>query len=114
MWQGYPRFVHIGLCFELGLINDAEQLAHESLELFGSHPMTLKQLALINIAKGQTDTACIFLNALILQRYKSSSEVMLPADDTPVNNYFSGDYRHGRQNDYENQTGTDSISAPVR
>jgi len=64
MWKGHTRFVHIGLRFELGLINDAEQLAHESLELFGSHPMTLKQLALINIAKGQTETACIFLNVL--------------------------------------------------
>jgi len=62
--QGDTRFVHIGLRFELGLLNDAEQLAHETLELFGSHPMTLKQLALINIAKGQTDAACIFLNAL--------------------------------------------------
>jgi len=63
-WQGDTRFVHIGLRFELGLLNDAEQLAHETLELFGSHPMTLKQLALINIAKGQTEAACIFLNAL--------------------------------------------------
>ena len=62
--QGDTRFVHIGLRFELGLLNDAEQLAHETLELFGSHPMTLKQLALINIAKGQTDAACIFLNVL--------------------------------------------------
>ncbi|MBA7647475.1 hypothetical protein ES703_55247 [subsurface metagenome] len=62
--QGDTRFVHIGLRFELGLVNDAEQLAHETLELFGSHPMTLKQLALINIAKGQTDAACIFLNVL--------------------------------------------------
>jgi len=64
MSKGYTRFVHIGLRFELGLLNDAEQLAHETLELFGSHPMTLKQLALINIAKGQTDAACIFLNVL--------------------------------------------------
>ncbi|HUT47409.1 MAG TPA: DUF6057 family protein [Sedimentisphaerales bacterium] len=64
MSKGYTRFVHIGLRFEFGLLNDAEQLAHETLELFGSHPMTLKQLALINIAKGQTDTARVFLNAL--------------------------------------------------
>jgi hypothetical protein len=62
--QGNTRFVHIGLHFELGLLNDAEQLAHETLEVCGSHPMTLKQLALINIAKGQPDTARVFLNAL--------------------------------------------------
>ena len=55
-----------------------------------------------------------FFRCLVLQRYKSSSEVMLPADDTSVNDDFSGGYRHGRQNDYENQTGTDAISAPVR
>ena len=50
---------------------------------------------------------------LVLQRYKGSSQPMRPADDTPVNNHFSGGYRHGRQNDYENQTGIDAIPAPV-
>lgn len=64
MWKGRTRFVHIGLRFDLGLVNDAEHLAHETLEFYGSHPMTLKQLALINIAKGQTDAARVFLNAL--------------------------------------------------
>jgi predicted outer membrane repeat protein len=52
-------------------------------------------------------------HCLVLQRYKGSSKPMRPADDTPVNNHFSGGYRHGRQNDYENQTGIDSIPAPV-
>jgi len=71
MWQGRARFVNIGLRFELGLVNDAEQLAHESLELFDGHPMTLKQLALINIAKGQTDTACIFHRSSIAIAYRT-------------------------------------------
>ncbi|MFC1603656.1 hypothetical protein ACFL5F_01390 [Planctomycetota bacterium] len=50
---------------------------------------------------------------LVLQRYKGSSKPKRLADDTPVNDHFSGGYRHGRQNDYENQTGIDSIPAPV-
>jgi hypothetical protein len=54
-----------------------------------------------------------FVFDLVLQRYKSSSKSMRPVDDTPVNNHFSGGYRHGRQNDYENQTGIDAIPAPV-
>lgn len=62
--QGDARFTHIGLRFELGLLNDAEQLAHETFEFYGSHPMTLKQLALIKIAKGQTEAARVFLSAL--------------------------------------------------
>jgi hypothetical protein len=51
--------------------------------------------------------------SLVLQRYKSSSKTMQPVDDTPVKDHFLGGYRHGRQNDYENQTGIDAIPAPV-
>jgi hypothetical protein len=50
---------------------------------------------------------------LVLQRYKSSSKAMRPVDDTPVKDNFSGGYRYGRQNDYENTAGIDTISAPV-
>jgi len=50
---------------------------------------------------------------LVLQRYKSSSKSMRPVEDTPVKNHFSGGYRHGRQNDYANQTGIGAIPAPV-
>jgi uncharacterized SAM-binding protein YcdF (DUF218 family) len=50
---------------------------------------------------------------LVLQRYKSSSKTMEPVDDTPVKDNFSGGYRHGCQNNYENQTGIDTIPAPV-
>lgn len=50
---------------------------------------------------------------LVLQRYKSSSKTMQPVDDTPVKEHFLGGYRHGRQNNYENQTGIDAIPAPV-
>jgi len=78
------------LFLELGLVNDAEHLAHESLEIYGSHPMNLKQLALINIAKGQSDTARVFLRAmsrdLVLGRWaldclERLEKKQLPADE---------------------------------
>jgi hypothetical protein len=37
---------------------------------------------------------------------------MRPVDDTPVNNNYSGGYRHRRQKKYENQTRIDTIPAP--
>jgi len=62
--QGRRHFVATEQFFEIGLVNDAAQLAHESLESFDSHPTTLKQLALINVAREQTNAARVFLNAL--------------------------------------------------
>jgi ribosome modulation factor len=50
---------------------------------------------------------------LVLQRYKSSSKSMRPVDNTPVKDHFLGGYRHGHENDYENQTGIGAIPAPV-
>ena len=64
IYQGNRNFVAAEQFFEIGLVNDAAQLAHESLEVFGSHPTTLKQLALINVAREQTNAARVFLNAL--------------------------------------------------
>jgi hypothetical protein len=51
-------------CLELGLVNVAEKLAHEFLEGADDSPYILKQLALINIVKGRTETARVFLKAL--------------------------------------------------
>jgi hypothetical protein len=51
---------------ELGDLNFAEQLAYEVLELKGDSPRVLDRLARINIVKGQTETALVFLNALSL------------------------------------------------
>jgi tetratricopeptide (TPR) repeat protein len=52
------------LNLKLGLVNEAEHEAHEALELFGDHPQVLKQLAMLNIVKGQTEAARAFLQAL--------------------------------------------------
>jgi hypothetical protein len=64
IYQGRRNFVAAEQFFEIGLVNDAAQLAHESLEVFGSHPTTLKQLALINVAREQPNAARVFLNVL--------------------------------------------------
>jgi hypothetical protein len=50
--------------FELGLIGDAEHMAHEALEWEGTRPDLLKLLAQINVIKGRPKAASIFLNVL--------------------------------------------------
>ncbi len=52
------------LCLELGLVNVAEKIAHEFLEASDDSPFILSQFALINIVKGQIETARVFLRAL--------------------------------------------------
>ena len=51
---------------ELGDVAEAEHLAYETLELDGDRPRNLQRLALINIAKGKTEAARVFLGALAL------------------------------------------------
>ena len=48
----------------LGLANEAEHEACEALEAFGEHPVILKRLAQVSIAKGRTEAARVYLNAL--------------------------------------------------
>jgi hypothetical protein len=52
------------LCLELGLVNVAEKIAHEFLESCDDSPFILKQVMLINIVKGDIETARVFLKAL--------------------------------------------------
>lgn len=52
------------LFFELGDIGTAERLAHEFLEMRGNCPFVLEHLAYINIVKGQTENAKVFLKKL--------------------------------------------------
>jgi len=49
---------------ELGLVNLAEKQTYECLENIGNYPPILKRLAMINIAKGQVETARVFLRVL--------------------------------------------------
>ena len=64
IYKGSRNCVATEQFFEIGLVNDAAHLAYQSLERFGSYPMTLKQLALINVAREQTNAARVFLNVL--------------------------------------------------
>ena len=57
------------LDFQLGLVNDAEHWAHEALETLGDHPSVLRELALVNIVKGQTEAARVFLRVLSKDLY---------------------------------------------
>ena len=54
----------IEVSLELGSLNIAEYLSLEVMEVAGNSPFFLRDLALINVVKKQTDTARIFLNAL--------------------------------------------------
>ncbi|MFA5238698.1 MAG: DUF6057 family protein [Phycisphaerae bacterium] len=52
------------LFLELGYLGNAERDAFEYMELAGSSPLILEQLATIKLAKGQIEAAKVFLNAL--------------------------------------------------
>jgi len=54
----------IEVSLELGSLNIAEYLSLELMEVAGNSPFFLRDLALINVVKKQTDTARVFLNAL--------------------------------------------------
>jgi hypothetical protein len=63
--SGYSRdFVGGQVCMELGHLNLAEQKTIEAMTLSDNNPVILKRLALINLAKGQSETARTYLNAL--------------------------------------------------
>jgi hypothetical protein len=53
-----------GIYLDIGLLNMAENALTESLEGLGEHPSILKELALINMAKANYDSARIYLGAL--------------------------------------------------
>jgi len=57
-WQKFDTYI------DLGLISRAEHALTISLDEFGERPMILKRLALVNIIKGNLDTAGIYLGAL--------------------------------------------------
>jgi len=50
--------------FLLGCVNEAEHVAHESLEVHGERPEILRLLARVHLAKGNAAAARVFLNVL--------------------------------------------------
>jgi len=64
---GMPDIVYVdfaALMFELGRVNTAEYLAYRGLEFVGERPFLLQRLALISLAKGETEAARVLLGAL--------------------------------------------------
>ena len=49
---------------DLGLVNLAQKNFTECMEVYGEHPLILKRLALVNMAKRNIGAATIYLNAL--------------------------------------------------
>jgi len=67
---------------ELGQVNIAEKLASEVLAIKGHFGIVIEKLAWINIIKGQTSTARIYLNALKKDLiYRGTAEKLLIALD---------------------------------
>jgi hypothetical protein len=70
----------------------ARRLDHEALEISGNSPYVLKRLALINIVKGKTEAAQVFLNALskdlIFGSWAQDYLKELEADPQQENNDF--------------------------
>ena len=54
----------VGLFYELGYLNHCETALMLSLEINGERPEVLKKLALVSLAKDQTETARVYLTAL--------------------------------------------------
>ncbi len=52
------------LLLRLGCLNEAEHTAFEALEVGGPRPYLLRELALINVAKGHSEAARVFLSLL--------------------------------------------------
>ncbi len=57
-WQKFDT------CMDLGLVNQAENALNISIETFGERPLLLQRLAVINMAKGNTGSARVFVGAL--------------------------------------------------
>ncbi|MHB1309083.1 MAG: DUF6057 family protein [Limisphaerales bacterium] len=57
---------------ELGQVNLAERLAHESLELEGARPRTLQLLARINVLLDRPEAARVFLHRLRLAPFRGA------------------------------------------
>jgi len=77
------------LFYDLGLVNEAEHYAHESLELEGWSPETLELLVKTNILKGQTEAARTFLGLLcrniLYREWAEDCLQRMDADPTGLN-----------------------------
>ncbi len=88
--RGYRRGISfIRLSLLLGRVNVAEKEAYEMLENSGEYPELLWDLAIINIAKGQPETARVFLEVLsrdLIHGKKAKSTLKRLVDDPGLDN----------------------------
>jgi tetratricopeptide (TPR) repeat protein len=70
---------------ELGLINDAEHMAYEALEIQGDRPDLLRLLARINLLKNRPEAAQVFLNVLSLIPFQGEDTSEAWPAGTPIN-----------------------------
>jgi hypothetical protein len=60
-----PTWVRMSdVLWDLGRVNEAQHMAYEALDAIGDHPLVLKRLALMAVAKREPETARIVLGAL--------------------------------------------------
>jgi hypothetical protein len=83
--DGVFELIESSVLIELGHINYAEKRASELFEIVGDNPFILQRLALINIVKGQTQTARVFLNVLAkdLIYGRQATELLHRLDNDP-------------------------------
>jgi len=88
--RGYRRGIsYIRLSLLLGRVNVAEKEAYEMLENSGEYPELLWTLAIINIAKGQPETARVFLEVLsrdVIHGKKGKDMLKRLVDDPELGN----------------------------
>jgi hypothetical protein len=74
------------VCLDLGMVNVAEEIAYEFLAGTDDNPYIIKQLALINLVKGQIESARVYLNAL--SRYpayaKEAQNILRKLQEDPL------------------------------
>jgi hypothetical protein len=75
-----------GIFYDLGCVNESEQLLVELFEAYGPRPEILKKLALLKLAKNDTNTARVYLGALSKSLFYSgwAKNYLKKLDDDPV------------------------------
>ncbi|HON93263.1 MAG TPA: DUF6057 family protein [Sedimentisphaerales bacterium] len=78
-WHAFDTLI------DLGLMNQAEKNLTECLETFGEQPLILERLAMVNLVKGRTEAARIYLGTLrrTLFHHRWASEQMARLDADP-------------------------------
>ncbi|HSW00123.1 MAG TPA: DUF6057 family protein, partial [Sedimentisphaerales bacterium] len=78
-WHAFDTLI------DLGLMNQAEKNLTECLETFGEQPLILERLATVNLVKGRTEAARIYLGALrkTLFHHRWASEQVARLDADP-------------------------------